>query len=148
MSSEINIVRLEVEDILKDYSRIEKQISKALVFSSGEWTTLQIIQGAISDPVNMHVWDIYDNGDLVATASTRVIQYNNFVSLHIITLGGYTNNKLTEWTKEFTSMIKQHQTIDCVEFTGRRSLVKRLEKAGWKERYVTMRLSMKDDFHV
>ena len=146
--SDISIVKLDVEDVLKEYSRIEKQVSKALVHSSGEWTALQVIRGAITNPDLMHIWDIYDDGELVATASTRVVQYNNFVALHIITLGGYTNNKLTEWTQEFTEMIKEHPQIDCIEFTGRRGLLKPLTKAGWKERYVTMRLSMKDDFSV
>ncbi len=144
----IDIVRLEVEDILKDYSEIEPQIKKALKHSSGEWTSLQIIHGAITDPNFMHIWYVYDDGELVATASTRIVRYNNFIAIHVITLGGKTNNKMLEWTEEFTSLMKEYPQIDCMEFTGRRGLVKPLEKAGWEERYVTMRKSLKEDFKV
>jgi hypothetical protein len=144
----IDIVRLEVEDILKDYSEIEPEVAKALDHSSGEWTPLQVIQGAITDPALMHIWYVYDDGERVATGSTRIVQYNNFVAIHIITLGGKTNDKLIEWTEEFTEMMKEYTQIDCVEFTGRRGLVRPLERAGWKERYVTMRKSLKEDFTV
>jgi len=144
----IDIVRLEVEDILKDYSEIEPEVAKALDHSSGEWTPLQVIQGAITDPALMHIWYVYDDGERVATGSTRIVQYNNFVAIHIITLGGKTNDKLIEWTEEFTEMIKEYTQIDCEEFTGRRVLVRPLERAGWKERYVTMRKSLKEDFTV
>ena len=144
----IDIVRLEVEDILKDYSEIEPEISKALTHSSGEWTSLQVIQGAITDPNIMHIWYVYENGNKIATASTRIVQYNNFIAIHVITLGGKTNNNLIEWTNTFTAMMKEYPQIDCVEFTGRRGLVRSLEKAGWKERYVTMRKSLKEDFTV
>lgn len=144
----IKIVMLTVEEILKNYSEIAPQLDKALVHSSGEWSTTEVIQGAISDPVNMHIWDIYDDGLKVATASTRLIKYNSFTSLHIITLGGRTNGKFKIWTENFVEMVKVYPQIDCVEFTGKRGLVRPLEACGWKERYTTMRISLKEGFEV
>jgi len=144
----IKIVMLTVEEILKNYAEIAPQLDKALVYSSGEWTTTQVIQGAISDPVNMHIWDVFDDGEKVATASTRLIKYNNFTSLHIITLGGRTNGKFNVWTENFVEMMKQYPQIDVIEFTGKRALVKPLASCGWKERYTTMRISLKETFDV
>ena len=144
----IEITQVVGEDILLKYKYLKPFIESALKHSSGEWTTQQIIQGAISDPQNFHVWEVFDDGEFVAIGTTRLIQYNNFVSLHIITLGGKTNDKFPEWTQEFTNKISQFPEIDCLEFTGRRGLLKPLEKAGWKERYTTMRKSLKETFDV
>ena len=144
----INIVQVVGEDILTKYNQLKPMIDSALVHSSGEWTTQQIIQGAISDPQNMHVWEVFDSGELVAVGTTRLIRYNNFVSMHIITLGGKTMGKFPEWTTKFTEMMKKFPQIDCLEFTGRRGLLKPLERAGWLERYTTMRLSLKETFDV
>ena len=144
----IEITQVVGEDILIKYNDLKPYIESALDHSSGEWTTEQIIQSAISHPSIFHVWEVFDNGTLVAIGTTRVVQYNNFVSLHIITLGGKTNDKMTEWTEEFSVHISQFPEIDCLEFTGRRGLLKPLEKAGWKERYTTMRKSLKETFDV
>ena len=144
----IEITQVVGEDILLKYKYLKPFIESALKHSSGEWTTQQIIQGAISDPQNFHVWEVFDDGELVAIGTTRLIQYNNFVSLHIITLGGKTNDKMTEWTEEFATQMSKFPQIDCLEFTGRRGLLKPLEKAGWKERYTTMRKSLKETFDV
>ena len=144
----IEITQVVGEDILLKYHCLKPSIESALKHSSGEWTTQQIIQGSISDPQNFHVWEVFDDGELVAIGTTRLIQYNNFVSLHIITLGGKTNDKMTEWTEEFATQMSKFPQIDCLEFTGRRGLLKPLEKAGWKERYTTMRKSLKETFDV
>jgi|TARA_R110000823_G_scaffold279527_1_gene397785 hypothetical protein len=144
----IEITQVVGEDILLKYKYLKPFIESALKHSSGEWTTQQIIQGAISDPQNFHVWEVFDDGEFVAIGTTRLIQYNNFVSLHIITLGGKTNDKMTEWTEEFATQMSKFPQIDCLEFTGRRGLLKPLEKAGWKERYTTMRKSLKETFDV
>ena len=144
----ISITQVVGEDILLKYNELKPQIETALAHSSGEWTTQQIIQGAISDPQNFHVWEIFDDGELVAISTTRYIQYNNFNSLHIITLGGKTNDKMAEWTTEFAEQMKKFPQIDCLEFTGRRGLLKPLTKCGWKERYTTVRLSLKETFDV
>ena len=146
--SGIHIVQVVGEDILTKYNELKPMIDAALKHSSGEWTAQQIIQGAIADPQNFHVWEVFDSGELVAVGTTRLIQYNNFVSLHIITLGGKTLGKFPEWTVEFSEMIGKFPQIDCLEFTGRRGLLKPLERAGWKERYTTMRLSLKETFDV
>jgi len=144
----ISIVQVVGEDILTKYNQLKPMIDTALAHSSGEWTTQQIVQGSISDPQNFHVWEVFDDGELVAIGTTRFIQYNNFNSLHIITLGGKTNDKMTEWTEEFSNQMKKFPQLDCLEFTGRRGLLKPLEKAGWKERYTTMRKSLKETFDV
>lgn len=146
--SDISIVKLDVEDILKDYNEIAPEVEKALKHSSGEWTTLQVLQMCIADPVNFHAWAICDDGEWVAYATTRLVKYNNFIAIHIITLGGKTNNKLGEWTEIFSEHMKEYPQIDCIEFTGRRGLLKPLEKAGWKERYTTMRYALNDTINL
>jgi len=65
------------------------------------------------------------------------------VALHIITLAGDTDGDLTEWSAMFEQEMKD-QPIDMLELTGRRGFVKQLEKAGWTERYTTMRKLIKE----
>ena len=139
----IGIKQLTKEDVFKDYSEILPELKKALDHSSGEWTPQQVIEGCIHDPSNMHIWYVYDDDERVAIASTRVVKYNNFLAIHIITLGGKTNDKMTEWTEEFIKILKQYP-----QCTGRKGLLKPLIKAGWKERYVTIRKSLKEGFDV
>ena len=38
----------------------------------------------------------------------------------------------------------KEQPIDMLELTGRRGFVKQLEKAGWTERYTTLRKLIKE----
>lgn len=144
----INIKQVTGEDILIRYNSFKPLIEAALKHSSGEWTVEQIIKGCVSDPSNFHLWEVFDDGEFVAVATTRFIQYNSFNSVHIITLGGKTNSKMSEWTTEFATQMEKFPQVDCLEFTGRRGLLKPLEKAGWKERYTTMRLSLKETFDV
>ena len=73
------------------------------------------------------------------------LEYNNFNSIHIITLGGIANGDFPLWANEFEKMIKQFPQVDYLEFTGRRGLVKGLTKAGWDEKYTTMRKQLKGD---
>jgi hypothetical protein len=144
----IEIKQVIGEDILLGYESFKALIETALKHSSGEWTVQQIITSCISDPSNFHLWEIFDDGDFVALATTRYLTYNSFNSLHIITLGGKTNAKMSEWTTEFAEQMKKFPQIDCLEFTGRRGLLKPLTKCGWSERYTTMRLSLKETFDV
>ena len=59
----IEITQVVGEDIFLKYKYLKPFIESALKHSSGEWTTQQIIQGAISDPQNFHVWEVFDDGD-------------------------------------------------------------------------------------
>ena len=79
----------------------------------------------------------------VALGSTRVVQYERFRALHIITLAGETDGDLLEWAAIFEEEMKE-QPIDMLELTGRKGFVKQLEKAGWTERYTTMRKLIKE----
>jgi len=144
----IEIIQVVGEDILLKYHCLKPFIESALKHSSGEWTTQQIIQSAITHPETFHIWEVFDDDQFVALGTTRVIQYNNFVSLHIITLGGKTNDNMAQWTEAFTKQMSKYPQLDCLEFTGRRGLLKPLEKAGWTERYTTMRKSLKETFDV
>jgi hypothetical protein len=86
------------------------------------------------------------DGSPVALATTRVITYNNFTSLHIITLGGseiYAD--MPYLITEFEKMVKEYEHIDYLEYTGRRGFIKQLTKVGWNEMYVTMRKHLKEN---
>ncbi len=130
------------EDLLIRYEELRGKIDIALKHSNGEWTALQLVSNAISDPTNFHVWDVLDDGTSVAISTTRFISYPNFNSIHITTLGG--SGDYIEWAIEFEKLIKQLEHVDYLEFTGRRGLVKGLEKVGWSERYTTMRKHLKE----
>ena len=84
----INIKQIQGEQILLRYSDIKAEIEKALEYSSGEWTAHQVVQQAVANPNMFQIWEIQKGNHWVAIAATRVVQYLNFTSLHIMTLGG------------------------------------------------------------
>jgi hypothetical protein len=141
MSYEIR--RLPVEEALRRYGEFEKHLEGALKYSSGEWTAVQIMQSVITEPAMFQIWEILKDNCPVAFGTTKYLQYHNFTAMHIMTLAGDTDGDIAEWSKIFEEEMKKHPEVDCLELTGRRGFVKQLEKAGWTERYTTMRKSLK-----
>jgi hypothetical protein len=140
------IKQIKGEDILIRYNSLKQEIDKALEHSDGEWTAAQIVEAAIKEPTMFHLWEVLMDGSPVAIATTRVITYNNFTSLHIITLGGseiYAD--MPYLITEFEKMVKEYEHIDYLEYTGRRGFIKQLTKVGWNEMYVTMRKHLKEN---
>ena len=80
------IKRVEGEDVLKRYNVIKIEIDKAMVHSSREWTAAEIIKHVIAEPNLFQVWEVLEDNTTIAFATTRVLQYNNFIALHIISL--------------------------------------------------------------
>jgi len=96
-----------------------------------------------------HIWKVLKDNLPIAISATRVIQYNNFTSLHIMTLGGEDiKENIPEIILIFEDIIKKYEGIDLLEYTGRKGFVKQLTKVGWKERYTTMRKSLKENIDV
>ena len=137
------------EDILIRYSDLKKELERALEHSSGEWTAAQIAAKAISEPHLFQLWEIPKDSSPIAISSTRVLQYNNFVALHIITLGGQDiYDEMPQLITKFETMVKKYDNIDVLEYTGRRGFIKQLNTVGWKEKYTTMRKSLKENLDV
>ena len=137
------IQRILGENLLLNYQTIKTELEKALEYSDGDRNASQIILDSISKPQIYQIWQIFKEGKGVALGSTRVVKYAGFRALHIITLAGETDGDLSEWAAIFEEEMKE-QPIDMLELTGRRGFVKQLEKAGWTERYTTMRKSIKE----
>ena len=137
------IQRIVGENLLLNYQTIKIELEKALKYSDGERSATQIILNSISQPQIYQIWQISNDGKGVALGSTRVVQYEGFRALHIITLAGETDGNLSKWAAIFEEEMKE-QPIDMLELTGRRGFVKQLEKAGWTERYTTMRKLIKE----
>ena len=137
------------EDILIRYNDLKKELERALEHSSGEWTAVQIAAKAISEPHLFQLWEILKDSSPIAISSTRVMQYNNFVALHIITLGGKEiYDEMPNLITMFENMVKKYDNIDVLEYTGRRGFIKQLNTVGWKEKYTTMRKSLKENLDV
>ena len=137
------------EDILLRYQKIKIELERALEHSSGEWTAAQIAAKAISEPHLFQLWEILKDSSPIAISSTRVLQYNNFVALHIITLGGQDiYDEMPQLITKFETMVKKYDNIDVLEYTGRRGFIKQLNTVGWKEKYTTMRKSLKENLDV
>ena len=142
------IRRLPVEEALSRYNEFREHIEKALKYSSGEWTAVQIMQSVITEPAMFQIWEILKDNCPVAFGTTKYLQYHNFTAMHIMTLAGDTGGDITEWSKIFEEEMKKHPEVDCLELTGRRGFVKQLEKAGWTERYTTMRKPLKASLKI
>ena len=142
------IKQIAGEDILIRYGEIKEKLEDALKYSSGEWTAVQVVESAIREPAMFHIWEVLKDNLPVAIGVTRFIQYNNFSAMHIMTLAGEISGDLKEWPLIFEEEMKKYPQIDCLELTGRRGFVKQLEKAGWTERYTTMRKSLKTSLKI
>ena len=137
------IQRILGENLLLNYQTIKTELEKALEYSDGDRNASQIILDSISNPQIYQIWGVYSDSNRVALGSTRVVKYAGFRALHIITLAGETDGNLSEWAAIFEEEMKE-QPIDMLELTGRKGFVKQLEKAGWAERYTTMRKLIKE----
>jgi len=137
------IQRIEGEDILHNYKAIKIELEKALKYSDGERSAAQIILNCVSQPQIYQIWQVYKDSKGIALGSTRVVQYEGFVALHIITLAGETDGDLCDWAAMFEMEMK-NQPIDMLELTGRKGFVKQLKDAGWTEKYTTMRKRIKE----
>ena len=144
------IEQVEEEDMLLNYKEIKAQLEKALEYSDGERTAKQIILNSISKPQIYQIWRVFKDGLPVALGSLRYINYEGFTALHLTTLSGTTGKNLfdadvyNEWADIFEKEIKKNTEIDMLEITGRRGFVRQLKKAGWTERYTTMRKPLKE----
>lgn len=136
------------EDIFIRYEELKEKLEEALEYSSGEWTAVQLAYKAISEPTVFQLWEVLKDNCPVAIGATRFVQYNNFSAMHITAMAGDTNGDLIEWSSLFEKEIKKYPQVDCLEYTGRRGFVKQLEKAGWTERYTTMRKSLKESLKI
>jgi len=137
------------EDVLTRYGEIKIGIDRAMEHSSGEWTAAEIVGHVIADPNLFQVWDILRDGTSIAISTTRVLHYGKFTALHIITLGGSeVHSEIPNLINKFENIIKEHESIDALEYTGRRGFVKQLTTVGWVEKYTTMRKSLKESFDV
>tara|TARA_B110000211_G_C13828133_1_gene442313 strand:- start:278 stop:718 length:441 start_codon:yes stop_codon:yes gene_type:complete len=137
------------EDVLTRYNEIKIGINKAMEHSSGEWTAVEIVEHVIADPNLFQEWDILKDGTSIAISTTRVLHYGKFTALHIITLGGSDlYDEIPNLIVQFENTIKEHESIDALEYTGRRGFVKQLTTVGWVEKYTTMRKSLKENFDV
>jgi len=140
-----NIKQVVGEDILLRYAELKVEIDKALEHSNGEWTASQIVEMAIKESQIFHIWEVLKDGCPVAIGTTRVIEYNNFTALHIITLGGSEiYAEMPDLITDFEKMVKEYEQLDYLEYTGRRGFIKQLTKVGWDEMYVTMRKNLKE----
>tara|TARA_B100000953_G_scaffold268924_1_gene238403 strand:+ start:857 stop:1297 length:441 start_codon:yes stop_codon:yes gene_type:complete len=137
------------EDILLRYKEIKIELERALKHSSGEWTSSQIVARTISEPHLFQIWEILKDNSVIGIGSTRVMQYNNFLALHIITLGSKDiYDEMPNLITIFEDIVKKYENIDVLEYTGRRGFIKQLSTVGWEEKYTTMRKSLKENLDV
>ena len=79
------IERITGENLLLNYKIIKTKLEKALEYSDGDRSAAQIILNSVSQPQIYQIWQIFNDGKGVALGSTRVVQYEGFTALHIIT---------------------------------------------------------------
>ncbi len=138
---------LTVDECIERWGGISHHLNKALSHSRGEWTTNDILKNVLNDSINFHVWEVInDQKQVVAFASTRIINYNHFDSLHIIALTAVENDDFDEWEDYATEALEalvvrvKKAGLERVEFTGRKGWMRRLKPLGWIEQYITMDL--------
>jgi len=142
-----DIKMLSDNECIERWSDISYFLDEALSHSRGEWTTNDILKNVLNNPINFHVWEVINEaGDVVAIASTRIINYNHFDSLHIIALTAVENDEFNQWEDYATEALEalvvrvKKAGLERVEFTGRKGWMRRLKPLGWTEQYITMDL--------
>jgi len=142
-----DIRMLGQDECIKEWTSISHFLNRALSHSRGEWTTNDILKRVLNDEGNFQIWEVTnDQKDVVAFASTRIINYNHFDSLHIIALTGVENDEFDKWEDYATEALEalvarvKKAGLERIEFTGRKGWMKRLKPLGWTEQYITMDL--------
>ena len=146
-----DIRMLTQDECLDRWVHIKPYLEKALAYSRGEWTPNEILKEIMVQPLLFHLWEISNDGKVVALASTRSINYGSFSSLHIITLANVATDEDIRWEdyqeEALEPVIKMAREagLDRIEVTGRRGWVRKLKSIGWKEQYITMDMELKGE---
>ena len=134
------------EECVERWNELKPSLDKVLIEQSdGEWTSFQILENVLSHPRYFHIWEATADGVIEGIMTTRVIEYNNFTSLHITSAAGDAQGNFDKYLQELKKISLGYENIDVLECCGRRGLVKVLGREGWNERYTTMRLNLKEN---
>jgi len=135
----MEIVILPPELVLKHWIAISSLLEKALDRGQNETSLTDYMRKILNNEVQC--WIIGDDKhSIVGAALTRVIQYAQYKTLHIIAFAG---KDFEEQSKVFPTVEKFARQMECkaIEQWGRPGWAKELPKyvPGFKQAYVVMR---------
>lgn len=135
----MEIVMLPPELVLKHWFTISSLLEKALDKGQGETTLTDHMRNILNN--DTHCWIIGDdNYNIVGAGLTKINQYAEYKTLHIIVFSG---NDIKEQSKVFPTVEEFARQIGCkaIEQWGRPGWAKELPKyvPGFKQAYVVMK---------
>ncbi len=140
--SKIFVSPVPTNDVDIVWDRCEPLLEMATERSEGREHT-----GGLYDKImtqHCRLWVIAVDGNIVGSATTEVIQYTKYRSLHVSFLGG---DKMSEWLSDFILKLKEyakHNNCTTIEQTGRKGWLRELKKYGFEqEPFITSKLVLK-----
>ena len=124
-----SIRQLTIKEILEDSPYILETIEKALVeCAMPGWEAHDVLQHAIADPTNFHIWSVDSLGGTVAFFATRIYSYPNHTALNVFALANVKG--CTDIMKYYLDLtpdlekIAKEAGIDKIEIVGRKGWTK------------------------
>jgi len=135
---------LSQDECIDSWGFISKYLSKALSHGRGEWTANDILKRVLKDSSNFHIWEVTnDEKQVVAIASTRIVNYNHYDVLRLFTLANTGIEKWSDYQEEALSKLAEKAKeagLKRIEFIGRKGWEKQLQ--GWDFLHITMGLEL------
>ena len=120
------------------WADVKPMLEKGISHGDGELDIEDIHKFLLSRAMQLWVLYDYDNENIVMAGVTEIINYPKYKVCRAVALGG---NNLDDWVEHIKGIEVWADSMGCdkVEAYGRRGLAKKMEKAGYSNKYVLIR---------
>jgi hypothetical protein len=141
----VEVARISAVELPIVWRTVEPLVSKALAHTEGEVTSADLRDAILLG--QMQLWLVTNSHDILAVATTEVIDYAQFASLRVVTLAGC---GLEEWGGLLYKELEKFglaQGVKRIEAVGRKGLIKALAGLGFAPVYtvVTRQIGVRNE---
>lgn len=140
--SEIRCLPVPREHLAVIWPVVEPMLEGALKTAPGKMTTNDVISAAYQG--TYLIWVILIDEDIVASVTTRIIDYPQCRAMALDWVGG---TKMRQWFSPAMRVIKEHAVRNgCahMEGYGREAWMRWIGKEGWRPDYVAFKMELGD----
>jgi hypothetical protein len=140
--SEVRCLPVPREHLAVLWPVVEPMLAKAVDTAAGKMSTTDVISAAYQG--TYLIWVILIDEDIVASVTTRIIDYPQRRAMALDWVGG---TKMRQWFTPAMRVIKEHAVRNgCahMEGYGREAWMRWIGKEGWRPDYVAFKMELGD----
>jgi len=140
--SEVRCLPVPREHLAVIWPVVEPMLAGAVDTAAGKMSTNDVISAAYQG--TYLIWVILLDQDIVASVTTRIIDYPQRRAMALDWVGG---TKMRQWFSPAMRVIKEHAIRNgCshMEGYGREAWMRWIGKEGWRPEYVAFRMELTD----